>query len=233
MRLLNSNFIFFLFACICLLGCNTSQNGNAIPTEVNDSSDQKNVTSDSFDMLISDYENEDRVIWQKPGVVIDLLGDLTDKTVADLGAGSGYFAFRLLPSAQKVLALDIDPRAISYMDSIKSTLPEEIASKLELRLVGTENAGMKPAEVDAVLLVNTYMYLGDRVSYLSNLKEMIKAGGQIIIIDFKKKSMPIGPPLEEKVDLSVVESELKAAGFKIFSSNDTTLDYQYIIKATR
>lgn len=233
MRLINSNLICFLFGCICLWSCNTSQNGNAIPTEVNDKSDQEDLKTDSFDILISDYENEDRVIWQKPGVVIDLLGDLSDKTVADLGAGSGYFAFRLLPSAQKVLALDIDPRAISYMDSIKATLPDEISAKLELRLVGTGNAGMKPAEVDAVLLVNTYMYLGERVSYLNNLREMIKPGGQIIIIDFKKKSMPIGPPLDEKVDLSVVESELKAAGFKIFSSNDTTLDYQYIIKATR
>lgn len=231
MKHLNYIFSFFLCGALYLLSCNTSQNGNQLPTDVYEMSDED--VTDSFDMLISDYENEDRVIWQKPGVVIDLLGDLSDKTVADLGAGSGYFAFRLLPAAKKVLALDIDPRAISYMDSIKSTLPEEMKAKLELRLVNTENAGMKNAEVDAVLLVNTYMYLGDRVTYLSNLKEMIIPGGQIIIIDFKKKSMPIGPPLEEKVDLSMVESELKAAGFKIVSSNDTTLDYQYIIKATR
>lgn len=233
MKLLNFIFILFLTGTIGLMSCNTSQNGSSLPEEVYEMSDDETNESDSFDMLISDYENEDRVIWQKPGVVIDLLGDLSDKTVADLGAGSGYFSFRLLPVAKKVLALDIDPRAISYMDSIKATLPEDLSSKLELRLVGTENAGMKTAEADAVLLVNTYMYLGERVPYLKKLREMIKPGGQIIIIDFKKKSMPIGPPLEEKVDLSIVESELKAAGFKIFSSNDTMLDYQYIIKATR
>lgn len=233
MKHLNFLFIFLLTACISMWCCNTTQNGNHLPDTVYEMPENKSNNSDSFDVLISDYENEDRVIWQKPGVVIDLLGDLSKKTVADLGAGSGYFAFRLLPRAQKVLALDIDPRAIAYMDSIKTTLSEDMAAKLELRLVGTESAGMKPAEADAVLLVNTYMYLGDRVTYLNSLKEMIKPGGQIIIIDFKKKSMPIGPPMEDKVDLSVVESELKTAGFKIFSSNDTTLDYQYIIKATR
>ena len=55
----------------------------------------------NFESLIADYENKDRGIWQKPNMVISLLGDLEDKTVADIGAGTGYFTFRIVPKAKK------------------------------------------------------------------------------------------------------------------------------------
>jgi hypothetical protein len=59
---------------------------------------------------------------------------------------------------------------------------------------------------------------------------MIK-GGKLLIIDFKKTDLPIGPPKNLKLDAAQVEAELRGAGFRNIRIDDTTLDYQYIITA--
>ncbi len=219
--------------CVSLFSCDGGSRTDTKDTE------RTKIQSDTtgshpegdFDLLVSDYENEYRLIWQKPELVIQLLGDLDGKTVADIGAGTGYFAFRLLPGSEKVIAVDIDPRAVAYMDSVRQDLPAQLQAKMEVREALPDNPGIGPQAVDVVLLVNTYMYLKDRVGYFRRLKSGLRPGAVILIIDFKKKTMPIGPPLEEKLELALVEQELRDAGYRILLSDDTTLDYQYIIKA--
>ncbi|MCB0686398.1 MAG: hypothetical protein KDC53_07730 [Saprospiraceae bacterium] len=90
---------------------------------------------------------------------------------------------------------------------------------------------MKKGEADAVLIVNTYAYLQNRVAYFSNLQQVLKPNSEIVIIEFKLKNIPNGPPEEEKVPISTVEAELKSAGFKDIDVDDQTLDYQYIVTA--
>jgi predicted RNA methylase len=60
------------------------------------------------------------VIWQKPDLVIQQLGDVNGKTVADLGAGTGYFSRRIAYKGARVIAIDIDPQAIQWMQEQKS-----------------------------------------------------------------------------------------------------------------
>ena len=59
----------------------------------------------------------------------------------------------------------------------------------------------------------------------------MKPGGKLLVLDFKKKKLPFGPPGYQKVALNVVEQELTAAGYDIIRSDDQTLDYQYILLA--
>jgi SAM-dependent methyltransferase len=186
-----------------------------------------------FKQMVNDFEDKGRVIWQKPEMVIQLLGEVSNKTVADLGAGTGYFAFKLLPKAKKIIALDIDPRFIGFMDSIKSELQPEMRNRFEARLVLTDNPKLKKDEVDNVVIVNTYMYLENRVAYLKILKQGIAHGGKVLIIDYKDKNLPVGPPSSSKVSLSTVEKELKEAGFEKIVSDDNRLEYQYIVTAIK
>jgi SAM-dependent methyltransferase len=182
--------------------------------------------------LQEDYLHTNRVIWQKPEVVINLLGDIGDKTIADIGAGSGFFALRLAPLAKKVIAIDIEPRFVNYLDSIRQVeLAPEVAQRLEPRLAEAKDARLKPEEVDIVLIVNTYMYIDNRVAYLKKLSNGIRPNGKILIIDFKKKRSSLGPKMDIRVPQFQVEEELESAGFQILQSNDTALDYQYIILA--
>jgi len=173
-----------------------------------------------------------RDIWQQPERVIEMLGDIKDKTVADLGTGSGYFALRLLDKAAKVIAIDIDQASIAYLDTMKANyLPEEFKDKLELRLAKPSNPNLREKEVDAVIVANTYLYIEDRVNYFTKFNQYLKPGGKLLVIDFKKKKLPFGPPDYQKVALNVVEKELIAAGYDIIRSDDQTLDYQYILLA--
>jgi SAM-dependent methyltransferase len=181
-----------------------------------------------------DYVSTNRVLWQKPEMVINLLGDLENKTVADIGAGRGYFALRMASKAKKVIAIDIDPRFINYVDSIKTReLPPEIQPRLETRLAEPDDPNLNPEEADIVLIVNTYMYMKNRVEYLKNLKNGIVPGGTLLIIDFKKKRTPIGPPSQFRIPLYQVEEELYEAGYVNVRTNDTALDYQYLIMAEK
>ena len=174
------------------------------------------------------------MVWQKPEVVIDLLGNLEGKTVADIGAGTGFFALRMAPAAKKVIAIDIDPRFTSYLDSLKSfELPEEIQDRLETRLALPDDPKLAPGEADVVIIVNTFMYIKDQVAYLENLKRGISEGGMLLIIDFKKKRTPLGPPSQIRVPLFEVEEKLIRAGYRDVATNDTALDYQYIVTARR
>lgn len=187
----------------------------------------------SFENLVADYESKDRVIWQKPGMVISLLGDLEGKTVADIGAGTGYFTFRIVPRAKKVIGVDIDPRFINFMDSVKVRLPEQYRDRFESRLARPDNPMLKPEEADAVVIVNTYGYIENRVKYLQTLAKGMTTGAELLIIDFKKNNLPVGPSDDVKVALSQVENELEAAGFDIAKTDNEALDYQYIVLATK
>lgn len=188
-----------------------------------------NTGAGNFESLVADYESKDRGIWQKPEMVISLLGDLKGKTVADIGAGTGYFTFRLVPRAEKVIGIDIDQRFVRFLDSVKVRLPLAYRDRFETRLARAEDPLLEPEEADAVMIVNTYGYMEQRVQYLRTLIKGIKPGGQLLIIDFKKNNLPVGPPDEYKVALSQVEKELIAGGFGIQKIDKDALDYQYII----
>ena len=187
----------------------------------------------SFENLVADYESKDRGIWQKPNMVISLLGDLEGKTVADIGAGTGYFTFRMVPKAEKVIGIDIDQRFIDFMDSVKVRLDERYRNRFETRLARTADPLLHPEEVDAAVLVNTYGYIHNRVQYLRTLWKGVKPGGRLLIIDFKKNNLPIGPSDEYKVAISQVQRELLSSGFSIDKIDQDALDYQYIVLAVK
>ena len=195
--------------------------------------DQKGNEAD-LDEVVQEYERPGRVVWQKPEMVINKMGDLSKKTVADLGAGSGFFARRLAQHAKKVIALDLRPDLISFMDSVKMELKPEFRNRLETRLVTPTDSKLKPGEADLILIVNTYIYIKNRKTYLRHLLDVLPDGGQVLIVDFKKKRMPIKvPPTSIRLELFEVENELAEAGFSHIVSDDQSLDYQYIVIAEK
>jgi ubiquinone/menaquinone biosynthesis C-methylase UbiE len=181
--------------------------------------------------LVEEYEAQDRVIWQQPQKVIEMLGDLEGKTVADIGAGTGYFAFRMAQEAERVIAVDVDPRFIKYMDSIALKFPKGTLKGFETRLADFDDAKLQPEEVDAVTLVNTYCYIEDRVEYFTQLQGGMKSGAKLLIVDYKKKNLPDGqgPPKEMLLSIDQVKEELILAGYRPLEIDETTLEYQYIV----
>ncbi len=229
---------FFVLPVLLLVIWSCKNEPTRLPANSTDStspySEQDYDTTD-LRQLLKQYDPPGRVIWQKPEVVIGKMGDLSNKVVADIGAGSGFFARRLAQHAKKVIAIELDDRLIHFMDSIKLVeLRPEHQSRFETRLATSTNSMLKPGEADIILLVNTYIYIQDRVSYLKHLLSVLPQGGKVIIVDFKRKRIPIKyPPAAIRLELYEVENELEAAGFSSFQSDDCSLDYQYITVAEK
>ena len=111
-------------------------------------------------------------IWHSPSTLTERLGDLSDKTVANIGAGPyGYFSIEIADEAKKVIAIDIDPKAIRFIDSMRlQILPLAIQDNLETRLVEPDNPKLRFEEADVVTIRETYAYLPNRIQYLKTLK---------------------------------------------------------------
>ena len=221
---------FLLVLLPLFIACNNQkEDQNAINSQIN-SDTHTNIKGN--DLPID--QKEDRQYWQKPDEVINSLGDLTDKTVADIGAGFGYFSFKLLPKAKKVLAIDVDTLKINILNGFKNSYESSLKEKLEIRLASPTNPNLEVQEVDIILIVNTAAYIADRVEYFKNLRNTLKKDGRIVIVDFKTKIIPEyvnAPPYSNREYLHVLEEELIEANFNIEGTDDTSLKYQYIIFA--
>ncbi|MFY0591580.1 class I SAM-dependent methyltransferase [Roseivirga sp.] len=184
------------------------------------------------DQLEPKIEDIERTEWQNPDYILDYLGDLSGKTVADVGAGAGYFAFKLARTAEKVIALDIDPKALEYIESQKEIVGDW-SSNIEARLTPPDVPNLLSDEVDLVLIVNTYSYIPNKETYFPRLLEGLKPGGKLIIVDFKIEDIPVGPANEFKTAPKEVRSALRKANFKRIDINEDNLKYQYIISAEK
>jgi len=177
--------------------------------------------------------DQKRYAWQKPELVIRSLGDIEDKIIADIGAGTGYFTFRLVRSAKQVIAVDIDRDMIDLVELFRSNLDSTEQAKIVTRLATPEDPKLAKDEVDVAMIINTIGYIEDRPSYLDNLHNSLKPGGLLFIVDFKMKMIPddIAPSADYRVSLLELEEDLQAAGYSAINTDDTSLDYQYIVKA--
>lgn len=185
----------------------------------------------SFQELLEAYEDPERDEWQNPDLIIQLFGPLQEKTVADIGAGSGYFTFPLANNGAKVLALEIDERFISYLNHKIEDLGAPYGQNIETRKVYPNDPKLKPNEVDAILMVNTITFIDQRKEYLLRIKEGLKPGGKILIVDYKKERQNLGPSIENRLASSTVVNALKEAGFANIVTDRLSLPYQYIIIA--
>ncbi len=191
------------------------------------------VEFDDFDSMVRKFEDPERKNWQSPELVLEKMGDLSGKVVADIGIGTGYFAFRLINQGATVIGIDIDDRFLDYINERKSELSPDVATRLVTRISDPDNPALNQDEVDWILIVNTYHYLKNRVSYLKKLIKTIKSGGKIMIVDFRKGYSPVGPAENEKIYPPVTVSDLKSAGFRIIDVDENSLQYQYIIRASK
>lgn len=188
----------------------------------------KYMNQKDFDELAAGFEEASRVEWQRPEEVIRLLGDLKDKTIMDLGAGTGYFAFRLQQRGTKVIAADVDQRFLDYMDSKRSDLSLD-ETQLELRKVDYDDPKIEKEELDLFFTVDTYHHLENRSEYFPKVMAGLKPGGKAVIVDFKKMETPHGPPARMRISTETIVAELEAAGFQNVTVNQEILPEQFII----
>lgn len=184
---------------------------------------------DDTERWVEMFERPERAATQKPEEVVAALGLQPGQTVADVGAGTGYFTFHLaraVGSSGRVLAVDIEEGMLQHIQ--QRAAEEDGGAVVETILAASDDPNLPEGEVDLVLFVNTYHHLSDRTDYLNLLKTDLGAQGRVAIIDYRKEELPVGPPLEHKLSRDEVMEEFAAAGFTQ-TGEETFLDYQYFL----
>jgi SAM-dependent methyltransferase len=216
---------------LSLLFCSFLVMGQEKSNPMGHSHANEHMHKSDFESLVARFENPERDRWQKPDLVVAMLGDLTGKTVMDLGSGTGYFTFRMFEAGARVIAADVDERFLSLVKEKQATMPRMAVGGVETRLVPYDSPSILPGELDIFFTVNTYHHIEDRVAYLKQVHQGLKSGGKAVIVDFFKADLPVGPPMDIKLSEEQVKAELLQAGFTDVRIDTQSLFYQYIITA--
>ena len=173
---------------------------------------------------IAFLERPDRAIWQKPDDVVAALGLAGNESVLDLGAGSGYFTFRLakaLPGG-KVFAADTEAQMIVH---IHHKAMSEGMQNIEPMLVKPDNPDV-PKGTDWVFVSDVLHHVSDRSAWLGKLYSEMKPGARLALIEFKEGDLPEGPPASVKITHAQILELMAKAGFTLESERAALLPYQ-------
>lgn len=134
--------------------------------------------------------------------------------VADIGAGSGYYTFKIAPKVPqgKVFAVEIQDQAINYLKA-KS---KELGFSNVIPVMGTEKSPNLPfATVDLAIMVDVYHELEFPVEMLAAIKKSLKPGGKLLLIEYRGEDPAIAIKPLHKMTVKQAEKELEANGFKL------------------
>jgi ubiquinone/menaquinone biosynthesis C-methylase UbiE len=187
-----------------------TQTEPARPTE-----NRKTSTPYTGDLSIFDSPGRDERL--QINRVMDILGVVSGKRVADIGAGSGWFtvrAARRVGDAGTVYAVDINPEAIRY---IESRIQKENLHNVK-PILGKPDDPLLPAKVDAVLLLKTYHEVARPITLLRNLRSSLAPGAKVGVIDRNGNGENHG------VGEEVVIREANEAGYRLVEKYDFVKD---------
>jgi SAM-dependent methyltransferase len=171
------------------------------------------------------FDDPQRDAWQKPHEVIQALELRPTDVVADIGAGTGYFAVRLAHNVPngRVFAVDTEPAMVKHL--------AERAKRNGLgnltAIAGAPDDPKLPGKADLVLLVDVYHHVSNRERYFSKVADSLKPGGRVAIIDFRADS-PHGPPKAARIAPERVKAELAKAGYTLMQEH-AFLPNQYFL----
>lgn len=158
------------------------------------------------------FDDPKRDAWQKPHEVIQALKLKPDAVVADIGAGTGYFAARfahMVPQG-KVYAVDTEADMVRHL---AARAKREGLGNLVAVNASPDDARL-PEKADVVVLVNVYHHIEGREAYFRKLQQSLASGGRLAIIDFKLDA-PQGPPKRTRIAPERIKNELERAGYRL------------------
>ncbi|MCK5619948.1 MAG: class I SAM-dependent methyltransferase [Candidatus Krumholzibacteria bacterium] len=170
------------------------------------------------------FENSARDAWQLPDSVVATLAVRDDLVIVDIGSATGYFPVRFARAcpAGRVIGADIESEMVWYLNerSRREGLPNLVS------ILAAPNDPHLPMHVDLVFLCNTYHHIDNRIDYFTRLKDQMRSGGRVAVVDFRPSS-DRGPP--HKLAPDVVESEMSAAGYALVESHDFLPDQYFLV----
>lgn len=177
------------------------------------------------------FDDPARDAWQEPAEVVARLELRAGMTVADVGAGTGYFVpylSRAVGPQGRVLALDVEPDMVRYL---RERAAREALLNVQARVVAVDDPGLASGSVDRILVVDTWHHIPDRVAYAKKLGDALSPGGALAIVDFAMDAKH-GPPPQHRLPPEEVVKELTRAGLTATIATED-LPEQYIVVGRR
>lgn len=172
-------------------------------------------------------ERNSRTKEENTELVLAWLPLKSNSVVADIGAGSGFYTFRVaqrIPKG-KVYAVEIQDDAIAYL---KKKASEDRLSNVEI-IRGTEKAPNLPENsVDLAFMVDVYHELEHPQEYLAALRKALKPHGQLLLLEYKEEDPTVAIKPEHKMSVRQAKKELAANGFKLVK-NGSFLPLQHFL----
>ena len=173
-------------------------------------------------------ERPEREDEEAPSKALDALDLKPGMVVADIGAGSGYYSLRLakrVGASGRVYATDIQQGMIDILNRrIVSGGIENITTVLG----GTDDPKLPPRSLDLAIMVDVYHELSQPQAMLRHLREALRAGGRLVLLEYRKEdpTVPIKP--EHKMSVAEAKMEVEAEGFTLVKV-DEALPRQHIL----
>lgn len=180
---------------------------------------------------IGALEDPQRDAYQKPHEVLTALRLKPGEVIADIGAGSGYFTFRLahyVGAKGKIYAVDVSPDMIRHINRrIRDLKTINVVSVL----ADPDDPLLAERSINRFFICDVWHHVENKSKYLSVLKKMLKPGGEIVMIDFHKRDLPFGPPAQMKIAREDLIQQMGTDGFRLMREH-TFLPYQYFLVFT-
>ena len=172
-------------------------------------------------------ERTEREKEEAPSKAIALLELRPDAVLADIGAGSGYYSFRiarLLPEG-KVVAVDIQPEMLAFLKAEATKLG---VKNVQPHLGAVDDVKLPPASLDAALMVDAYHEFDHPAEMLASLRAALRPKGRIYLLEFRAEdeNVPIKP--HHKMTEAQARKEFEACGFR-FVTTKPDLPWQHLL----
>jgi SAM-dependent methyltransferase len=173
------------------------------------------------------FDDPARDAWQEPDRVVASLALDPKLIVADVGAGTGYFAVRLAPLVAQVVATDVEDDMVRYL---KERAAREGHANIRAVKTPYDDPALETNAFDRILVVDVWHHLKDRPAYAAKLAQALKPDGFVAIVDFKLDAKQ-GPPPQHRISPDALIAELEAGGLE--AKVALVLSEQYVIHARR
>jgi predicted methyltransferase len=165
-------------------------------------------------------ESEERAEWQKPDEVLAALRLAPGQTVADIGAGGGYFTARFagqLGETGQVYAVDVQDAMI---ERLQERVTAEDLTNVEVIRAEFDDPGLPKNACDLVFFSSVYKEINNRPAYMRKVGHSLKPGGRVAILEYRVDETAIGPPRNMRLSPEQITEEMETAGFHLVEEHD-------------
>jgi len=171
-------------------------------------------------------DRPDRAEREQPERVLDALHLEPHSTVADVGAGTGYFTLRLARRVARVLATDLQPE---MLERLAASAARDHLANISTIHAGEHDAGLPVGCCDLILLVDVYHELSDPPAVMAGLRRALADHGRLVLIEYRGEDPAVPIRAEHKMTLPQITTELGALGFQFVESLEFLPDQRIVI----